>query len=81
MARISRSALAGHAVVHRKDGSVIVGLATYDGRAITVDGSQRRIVNGVVEYGAPKRRTIPLHAVRVVLWDDASVTYSHAAGI
>ena len=69
------AAIPGHAVVHQKNGDVIVGLATYDTRAIHIDGSLRVIStidgeSGVVTYRRRRRRTIPLHAIQVVFWDD-----------
>jgi hypothetical protein len=62
--------MSGHAVVRTKAGNTYVGWAVYDGRSVTVDGSLRVIVNGVVEYRPPKRRLIPLHALRELWWDD-----------
>jgi hypothetical protein len=58
-----------------KNGSVIVGHAVYDGRAISIDGSLRTISmvdgeSGIVTYRPRRKRTIPLHAIRVVYWDD-----------
>lgn len=72
MSRATRypAPITGHAVVRLKDGNSYVGHATYDGRAVTIDGSLRVIVNGVVEYRPRPRRTVPLHLVREVLWDE-----------
>lgn len=64
------ASITGHAVVRLKDGNSYVGWGSYDGRAITLDGSLRVIVNGVVEYRAAKRWTWPLQLVHHVVWDD-----------
>jgi hypothetical protein len=66
--------ITGHAVVRLKNGTVYVGHAVYDGRAITIDGSLRVIElvgdASVYTYRPPKRRTVPLHVVRDIVWDD-----------
>jgi hypothetical protein len=63
------ASITGYAVVRLKNGNSYVGLATYDGRAITINGSLRVIVNGVVEHRPRPRRTVPLHLVREIVWD------------
>jgi len=60
----------GYGVVRLKNGNTYVGWTVYDGRAVTVDGRLRVIVNGVVEYRPRPRRTVPLHLIREVLWDE-----------
>jgi hypothetical protein len=69
-----QASIAGHAIVRLKNGTVYVGEATYDGRTITIDGRLRVIemVDGasVFTYRPPRRRTIPLHIVREITWDD-----------
>lgn len=71
------SRITGHAVVRLKNGTVYVGLAEYDGNAVTIDGSLRvpELVGGasVFTYRPAKRRTIPLHLVRDIVWDDDDV--------
>jgi hypothetical protein len=62
--------ITGHARVVVKTGATYVGLATYDGRALTGSMSLRLISNGVVEYRAPKKRTWPLHTIQDIWWDD-----------
>jgi len=69
-----RAPITGHAVVRLKAGHTYVGYAVYDGRSVTIDGCLRVIVNGVVEYRPRPRRTVPLHLVRDVLWDDDAST-------
>jgi hypothetical protein len=64
------ASISGYAVVRLKNGYSYVGWTVYDGRAVTIDGSLRMIVNGVVEYRPRPRRTVPLHLVREVLWDE-----------
>jgi hypothetical protein len=61
---------AGHAVVRLRDGKTYVGRASYDGLAVTGSMSLRVIVNGVVEYRPPRLRTVALHAIREIWWDD-----------
>jgi hypothetical protein len=61
---------ARHAVVRLRDGRTIVGTAVYDGRAVTGSMSLRVIVNGVVEYRPPRLRTLALHTIREIWWDD-----------
>jgi hypothetical protein len=60
----------GYARVALRTGRVYVGRASYDGRAVTGSMSLRVIVNGVVEYRPPRRRTIPLHTIRDIFWDE-----------
>jgi hypothetical protein len=69
------SRITGHAVVRLKTGQTYVGHAIYDGRSVTIDGSLRvvRMVDGdsgVFTYRPRKRRTVPMHLVREVIWDD-----------
>lgn len=75
------TSITGYGRVTLKTGETYVGRASYDGRAVTGSMSLRVIVNGVVEYRPPKRRLIPLHAVRELWWDDdASATYPASCG-
>jgi hypothetical protein len=62
--------ITGHAVVRLKNGTTYIGRVRYDGRAVTGSMSFRIIVNGIVEHRPPKRRTLPLHIIRDIIWDD-----------
>jgi hypothetical protein len=62
--------ITGHARVVLKAGATYMGVATYDGRAVTGSMSLRVIANGVVEYRPPKLRTWPLHVIQDIWWDD-----------
>ncbi len=68
------ASITGHAVVRLRNGTVFVGHAVYDGRAVTIDGSLRvsERLDGVdvFSYRPPKRRTVPLHIIRTITWDD-----------
>jgi hypothetical protein len=70
--------LVGHAVIKHKDGSTYVGHVVYDGRAFTGEMSLRVVIGGVFTYRAVKRRTLPLHVVREVFWDE-DASYTNAA--
>lgn len=63
----------GHAIVRLKNGTVYVGRAAYDGRAVAGLLALRVVVNGVVEHRRPIRRTVPLHVIREVVWDEDAV--------
>lgn len=65
------ASITGHAVVRLKNGTTFVGEAVYDGKVVTIDGSLRTIdMLGVVSYRVRRKRTVPLHLIREVLWDD-----------
>jgi hypothetical protein len=78
MSRRATQSLTGHAVVRTKDGLTYVGRVSYDGRAVSGSMSLRVIVNGVVEYRPPRIRTLPVHGLRKIVWDD-DARYTNAA--
>jgi hypothetical protein len=61
--------LSGRATVKLKNGTTIVGEARYDGRVVHVNGRVRHASLTGVRYGPLRRRTVPLHLLREVLWD------------
>ena len=68
------ASITGHAVVRLKNGTVYVGHAVYDGQAVTINGSLRVVSmvgdTSVFTYRPPRRRTVPLHLIREIVWDD-----------
>jgi hypothetical protein len=66
--------ITGHAVVRLKNGHTFVGEAVYDGRVVTIDGSLRvsELVGDtrIFSYRPRRKRTVPLHIVREIVWDD-----------
>jgi hypothetical protein len=61
--------LSGQATVKLTNGTTIVGHARYDGRVVHVNGRVRHASLTGVRYGPLRRRTVPLHLLREVLWD------------
>lgn len=60
----------GYAVVRLRNGNSYVGWTVYDGRSVTVKGSLRVIVNGVVEHRPRPRRTWQWRLVDQIIWDE-----------
>lgn len=70
---LQSSPLAGQALVKLKNGVIYRGHARYDGRVVTIDGRQQVLstVGGerIASYRARRRRTVPLHLVREIIWE------------
>ncbi len=69
-----RAAVVGRALVTLRNGTVYRGEAVYDGRTVTIDGRLRvaSIIDGeqVYTYRPPRRRTLPIHLLREIVWID-----------
>ena len=71
------ASITGHAVVRLKNGHTYVGLVSYDGGFVTIDGRQRvtELVGGasLFTYRSSPRRTVPYSRVEEIVWDDDAV--------